>query len=110
MFTPKLIESENKARESFIEEVHTAVDKEESKSLNRYSIKDVADYFNVSYNTAWLWFRDGLIPYYEIGSRKYCHGYILESIEKKARDLFSSNYVKRSFPRMVYKYNKGLRW
>ena len=83
---------------------------ESMKELNLYSVTDVAQYFRVSRATAYSYMRQGIIPSFQWGRRWFVHGYILENIEDKARKLFTQDYAKKSMPRMVWRYAKGLGW
>lgn len=84
--------------------------RENMKELNLYSPGDVAQYFRISYDTAYNYMRQGIIPSFQKGRRWFVASYILENIEKQARKLFDEDYAKKAMPRMVWRYSKKLPW
>ncbi len=84
--------------------------REKIKALNILNTTQVAEYFRVSHATAWKYMREGIIPSFKHGRCYYTHAYVIDEIERKARTLFDEGYARRSYPRLVFKYEKGLKW
>lgn len=98
-------------RDNDVQTMKDSIYREQMKALNIYSVKDVAQYFGYSYSTAYNQMRNQIIPSFQIGARWFTHDYILEQIRRRAIELVeSSDYVKRSYPRMVFKYDAGKIW
>lgn len=81
-----------------------------TSDLNVLSVAQVAEYFRVSHTTAWFYMKEGIIPSFQQGRRWFTHDYVIDAIEKKARLLFDEGYARRSYPRMVSKYEHGVKW
>lgn len=78
--------------------------------LNILSTKQVSEYFKCSLTTAWMFMRSGIIPSFQLGRRWYTHDYVIDTIEEKAKELTERGYNSRSWPRMVWKSDKGSSW
>jgi helix-turn-helix protein len=69
--------------------------------------RQVAEYFHVKPWTAWDWMRNGTIPSFRVGSRYFTHDYVVDEIERKARELVNSGVARRMLPRIVSLYKLG---
>lgn len=98
------------ARNEIEEAVRRAVHNKNLGDLNILDVTQVAEYFGCSHTTAYHFMRDGIIPSFQVGRRWYTHDYNIDVIEKRAKMLFDEGYIRRSLPRMVYKYDKGAKW
>lgn len=61
-------------------------------------------------NTAWNYMRSGYIPSFRVGARYFCHDYVLEEIARRAKRITQEGYNRRSWVRMVWKYEHGEKW
>lgn len=104
-------EAAKAAREHNEQQMRDSVYYAQLRSLEIYGVAEVAEYFGCSRATAYNQMRSQIIPSFQVGRRWYTHGYMLEVIRRKAEDLISAHdYIKRSYPRMVYKYDAGKKW
>lgn len=92
------------------EAVKRAIHNKNLGDLNILDVTQVAEYFGCSHSTAYHFMRDGIIPSFQVGRRWYTHDYNIDVIQKRAEMLFAEGYIKRSLPRMVWKYDKGVKW
>ena len=102
----KFADSENEA----YEEARRALQSKNLGPLNILGTRQIAEYFHCSQATAYLWMKSGVIPSFQIRRTWYTHDYVVDTIEKKARELIDNGFVKRSYPRMVLKADQGKTW
>lgn len=90
-----------------------AAQRAKEEKLYVLSTTQVAEYFQCSYCTAWLWMSTGIIPSFrggKAGYRWFTHAYVIDTIERKAREAIGNGYNKKDFPRIAYKYERNKKY
>lgn len=86
------------------------VSRENMKTLNLYSVRDVNEYFG--YKSAYDHMRKGIIPAFRLTDHGpwYTHGSVLEEIRRRATGPKTGEFIRRSWPRIVAKMDRGESW
>ena len=102
----KFRDSENEA----YQQAQRALHDKNLSPVNILTTTQVAEYFGCTKSTAYLYMKSGIIPSFQLGRYWYTHDYVIDNIEKKARELLDAGFAKRSYPRMVWKSEEGKKW
>lgn len=98
------------ARNENHEEMMRAIQNKRLGSLNILGTTQVAEYYGISKGTAYYMMAGGIIPSSKIGGRWFTFDAVLDELDKKARELLHTGFLKRSYPRVVWRSETRGKW